>query len=144
MISFEVIDSDFVLKERNKIRAWLRSLATEEGKLLGDLAFVFCTDSYLLELNQKYLQHDTLTDVITFDYTENAKISGDIFISIERVAENAEKFEVLFADEVLRVLAHGILHLCGYEDKNTTAKQQMTAKEDYYMTKFYEFVPRGT
>ena len=107
----------------------------KEGYAAHYIQFVFCSDVYLLELNQQYLHHDTLTDIITFDYREGKKISGDIFISIDRVRENAGKFNVLFKEELHRVMIHGILHLCGYKDKDKKSKMLMTEKEDFYLRK---------
>ena len=115
------------------IRKWILSAIKNEGYTAGYIQFVFCSDDYLLELNQQYLHHDTLTDIITFDYREGKKISGDIFISIDRVKENAGKFNVRFKDELHRVMIHGILHLCGYKDKDKKSTQVMREKEDFYL-----------
>lgn len=115
------------------IRKWILSAIKKEGYTAGYIQFVFCSDDYLLELNQQYLHHDTLTDIITFDYREGKKISGDIFISIDRVKENTGKFNVRFKDELHRVMIHGILHLCGYKDKDKKSTQVMREKEDFYL-----------
>jgi rRNA maturation RNase YbeY len=110
-------------------------VAAEEGKKMGELNYVFCTDEYLLKINQDYLQHDTLTDIVTFDNSENPNlIEGDIFISYERVLENGEKLNTA-ESELQRVMVHGLLHLCGYKDKAKADKSLMTAKEDYYLAK---------
>jgi rRNA maturation RNase YbeY len=103
-------------------------------KNLGSLNYIFCTDNYLLQINNDYLKHNTLTDIITFDYTEGKMVSGEVFISVERVRENAALFSGSFKDELHRVMIHGILHLCGHKDKTPSAKKEMTAQEDYYLS----------
>lgn len=118
-----------------KIRAWLRLVIAAENKFLNELTYIFCSDSYLLSLNIEYLRHDTLTDTITFNTSENeAGISGDIYISIERVAENAAKYKVSFAEELQRVMVHGLLHLLGYNDKSARQKKIMREKEFAYLS----------
>lgn len=134
-IFFNNEEVDFKLSEKLKIKRWLKALISKENCVLGEINFVFCSDSYLLKMNQEYLQHDTYTDIITFDYCEITKtnlrrISGDVFISIDRIKENAEKFNTGFENELKRVLAHGTLHLIGYKDKKKEDKQQMTNKEN--------------
>ncbi|MBI5220161.1 MAG: rRNA maturation RNase YbeY [Bacteroidia bacterium] len=104
-----------------------------EDHKADEVIFIFCSDNYLLDLNIKYLSHDYFTDVISFDYSENNVISGDIFISVDRIRENAEKFNVTFQNELLRVMIHGLLHLFGYNDKTPAQKAAMTAKEDEYL-----------
>lgn len=116
---------------------WLNQIVLSENRIVGDLSYIFCNDSYLLELNQKYLQHDTYTDIITFDYSEGEVLSGDIFISVERIKENAIKYNVLFEEELRRVMSHGILHLSGYEDKKDKDKIIMRTKEDEKMMLFH-------
>ncbi|MBO4581645.1 MAG: rRNA maturation RNase YbeY [Bacteroidales bacterium] len=111
-------------------------MAREENKNIGRLAYIFCSDEYLLNINKKYLKHNYLTDVITFDYTNDNEISGDIFISAERVKENAKTYGQTFFCETLRVILHGALHLCGYKDKTEAEKKQMRAKENYYLEKY--------
>jgi rRNA maturation RNase YbeY len=101
---------------------------------MGDLTFVFCSDEYLLVLNNKYLKHDYFTDIITFDNTEGLTVHGDLFISVERVKENSAGLGVAFKDELYRVMVHGVLHLLGYSDKSKPAKQTMTSKEDFYLS----------
>ena len=130
MIQFFCEDIKFNLSQKRLYKTWIKQIAESEHRTLGDLNIIFCSDSYLLELNQKYLSHETFTDIITFDYGKASKISGDIFISIERITENATVFKVDFEDELLRVIAHGILHLCGYKDKQKTDKTIMTDKEN--------------
>jgi rRNA maturation RNase YbeY len=135
MISFHAEDVSFKLSDKIKHKQWLLALAKEEGKKIGELNYVFCSDAYLLEINRNYLNHDTYTDIVTFDNSDSANIiEGDIFISIERIAENATKFETE-SSELQRVMAHGLLHLCGYKDKAKGDKEQMTSKEDYYLGK---------
>lgn len=133
MILFHTEDIRFVLKEKTKIKSWIRLVVEKHKRKCGDIQFVFCSDRYLLEMNQQYLNHDTLTDVITFDYSKDdtqQPVSGDIFISIERIAENAEKFGKSKENELHRVMVHGVLHLLGYKDKNPAAKAEMTKAED--------------
>ncbi|NTW23811.1 MAG: rRNA maturation RNase YbeY [Lentimicrobium sp.] len=118
------------------IRSWLFNAIIAEEKSPGDISYIFCDDSHLLEMNIKYLKHDTLTDIITFDYTEGSVVSGDIFISIERVKENAKLYSKSFTDELNRVMVHGVLHLCGYKDKSPKDEALMRKKEDEYLSLF--------
>lgn len=136
-IQFFSEDIDFTLKEKQKVRQWIGATIKAEGfKRVGELSFVLCSDAYLLEINRQYLDHDTFTDIVTFDSSEDeGVISGDIFISVERTMENAKKFNVSERDELHRVIIHGILHLCGYYDKKKEDKTLMTEKEDYYLAK---------
>lgn len=135
-IQFFSEDIDFTLKEKQKVREWIGSTIKSEGfKRVAELSFVFCSDAYLLEINKQYLDHDTFTDIVTFDSSEDEdSIAGDIFISIDRIRENAEKFSVTERDELHRVIIHGVLHLCGYYDKKKDDKALMTKKEDYYLS----------
>lgn len=112
---------------------WIKKVITAEEHTLGDISFIFCSDGYLLEVNKKYLNHDYFTDIITFDYVEDKLVNGDIFISIDRVRENAREFKTTFYNEIHRILIHGILHLLGYKDKSKKDKIIMTEKEDYYL-----------
>lgn len=123
-------DISFHLREIRKKRAWFIRSIESERKVAGEINFIFCSDDYLLRMNIGYLNHDTLTDVITFDYTEGNTISGDIFISIPRVKENASIFSRSFNNELDRVMVHGVLHLCGYKDKTPANEKQMRLKED--------------
>src|SRR5690349_2315868 len=116
-ISFQTQDIDLVVKEKNKLRLWIVDAIKNEGKKTGDISYIFCSDSYLLEMNQQYLQHDDYTDVITFDYTEGERVSGDIFISYERILDNSNLLKTTPEDELHRVMIHGVMHLCGYKDK---------------------------
>ena len=126
--------SDLHLPKR-KIRNWINSAICEENKKSGDLSFIFCSDDYLLSINQQYLEHDYYTDIITFDYVEGDLVSGDIFISVERVRENSKFFKVLFMNELFRIMIHGVLHLLEYKDKQAEQKKIMTEKENYYLDK---------
>lgn len=122
--------TEFTLEDPESSCSWIKNVVNEEAKILGDLQYVFCDDDYLHGINLAYLDHDTLTDIITFDYTEGNVISGEIYISIERVKDNALTLGVDFKDELDRVLIHGVLHLCGYPDKTEDEKEVMRAKED--------------
>jgi len=136
-IQFFTEDIDFKIKEKGKIRQWILESVKNEGfKRVGELSFIFCSDDYLLEMNKQYLNHDTYTDIVTFDSSEDEDtIAGDIFISVERIRENAQKFRVAERDELHRVIIHGVMHLCGYPDKKPAEKAKMTAKEDEYLSK---------
>lgn len=115
---------------------WIKQVISIEGKRVGDISFIFCSDEYLLDVNRKYLNHDYYTDIITFDNVEGIVINGDIFISVDRVKENSKVFETSFDDEVHRILIHGVLHLLGYKDKTKKDKLLMTEKEDFYLKLF--------
>ena len=136
MIQFCTEDITFSLQEKLKHKAWLNEVAKQEGKKILELSYVFCSDEYLLKINQEYLNHDTLTDIVTFDNTEDPKkIEGDIFISIDRVKENGEKLGTS-ETELERVMVHGLLHLLGYKDKKKEDKALMTEKEDFYIKQY--------
>ncbi len=136
MINFCSEDITFSLKEKLKHKAWLNEVAKQEGKKILELTYVFCSDEYLLQINQEYLNHDTLTDIVTFDNSEDPKkIEGDIFISIERVLENGNKLGTS-ETELERVMVHGLLHLLGYKDKKKEDKALMTEKEDFYIKQY--------
>ena len=136
-IHFFSEDIEFKPEQKSHVRQWIKETIREEGfKKTGELNFIFCSDDYLLDINREYLNHHTLTDIITFDNSEtDDTISGDVFISITRVNENARTFGVSERDELHRVIIHGVLHLCGYTDKNRSQKEEMTAKENYYLAK---------
>ncbi|WP_413510977.1 rRNA maturation RNase YbeY [Myroides odoratus] len=136
MVSFNY-ELDFSLTNEEKYEQWIEAIITSENFLVGDINYIFCTDEYLHEINVKYLDHDTLTDVISFDYTDNQLVSGDIFISIERVQENATEFSVPFETEILRVMAHGLLHYCGYKDKGEQEEALMRKKEEEKIKMFH-------
>ncbi|WP_060875278.1 rRNA maturation RNase YbeY [Myroides odoratus] len=136
MITFNY-ELDFSLEQEDQYEAWIESIIASEGFLTGEINYIFCTDEYLHDINVKYLDHDTLTDIISFDYTENQVVGGDIFISIERVRDNAADFEVAFDVELLRVMAHGVLHYCGYKDKGEADEALMRQKEEEKMKMFH-------
>ena len=127
-------ECDFTLSKQDARSRWIINSIINESKRLGELNFIFCTDNYLLEKNIQFLDHSTYTDIITFDYCEGDFISGDIFVSVERVTENANTFEVDFEDELDRVLIHGVLHLAGYQDKRKEEVNTMREKEDFYLS----------
>lgn len=134
MITFQNIECQLKIN-KEAVSSWLNDIVIEENKILGDIVYVFCNDNYLLGKNIKYLNHDNLTDVITFDYSKDKLISGDILISINRVQENANIFEVDFLNELQRVMAHGLLHLLGYNDKTKDEEKEIRKKENYYLKK---------
>jgi rRNA maturation RNase YbeY len=124
----------FVLTNRESVLKWIEFAIHQENKVLGEIDYVFCEDNYLLEMNIKTMKHNTLTDIISFDYTIQDIISGDIYISTERVEDNAKYFKTKFKDELHRVMIHGIMHYCGYNDKSPKEKKMMRSKEDYYLS----------
>ncbi len=129
MISFNY-ETEFELNNEAIYSSWISKVIVSENKKEGEINYVFCDDEYLLKLNIEYLNHDTLTDIISFDYSVGNELNGDIFISIERVKENANDFEVSFEEELKRVLVHGILHYCGFKDKSPEDEAQMRSKEE--------------
>ena len=131
MISFNY-ETDFKLHNEKELSIWISSVINSEGFKEGDINYIFCNDDYLLQLNQEFLNHDTLTDIISFDYTLGKEINGDIFISIERVLDNAKDYQVDFSNELHRVMVHGVLHYCGYNDKTQKETQLMRIKENHY------------
>jgi len=133
---FENIDPKDIHPKTSK---WLENLIISENKKTGDINYIFCDDDYLLKVNQDYLDHDYFTDIITFDYVKGKTISGDIFVSLPRILDNASTLSQDFEKEFNRVLAHGILHLCGYKDKTEEEQTQMRAKEDFYINQFENF-----
>jgi len=135
MIAFEYLETEEIT-EINQNKKWLNRVISNEAKEEGDITYIFCDDDYLLEKNIRFLNHNTLTDVITFDYCEGNSVSGDIFISIERVKENSEVFKVDFLTELNRVMVHGLLHLLGYKDKTERESNLMRKKENYYLSKY--------
>ena len=135
MIAFEYLETEEIT-EINQNKKWLNQVISNEDKEEGDITYIFCDDDYLLEKNIRFLNHNTLTDVITFDYCEGNTVSGDIFISIERVKENSEVFKVDFLTELNRVMVHGLLHLLGYKDKTKRESNIMRKKENYYLSKY--------
>ena len=129
-------DINYKLKHKVLIRQWLSDAIAAEGFKLSALSYIFCSDPYLLSMNRQFLDHDTFTDIISFDNSElDSVLSGDIFISLDRIRENAIKYNVTDSDELHRVMIHGALHLLGYGDKSIAEKQQMTEKENFYLAK---------
>lgn len=136
MISYNY-ETDFELVNEQAFSNWISEVITSESKKEGEINYVFCDDNYLLEINQQYLNHDTLTDIISFDYSVGNELHGDIFISIERVKENAVDFNVSFDNELKRVMIHGVLHYCGYKDKSEEDERLMRSKEEEKMKLFH-------
>lgn len=136
MVSFFFEDiEEFDLSKFN-VEANVEKLVANEGKIMGDINYILCSDTYLLEMNKQYLKHDYYTDVITFDYCEDDVLSGDIFISVDTVRDNAKEYEVTFEKELQRVMIHGVLHLAGYKDKTDEDSKVMRAKENQYLVLF--------
>lgn len=133
MINFHYINSKKITLSKKSV--WLKNVITNEDKILGNVVYVFCNDNYLLKQNIKFLKHNFLTDIITFDYCKDNIVSGDILISTERVEENAKKYKVEFMLELDRVMVHGLLHLLGYNDKTKEDIKEIRRKEDYYLSK---------
>jgi probable rRNA maturation factor len=136
MINFNY-ESDFTLVNEEAIATWLSAVIVSEKKTEGEINYIFCDDEYLHKINLEYLNHDTLTDIISFDYTMGNELSGDIFVSIERVIDNARDYNTVFEDELKRVLVHGVLHYCGYKDKSTEDEVAMRIKEDEKLNMFH-------
>ena len=134
MVSYFTEDIVFPFKEKRLTSRWLKFVAESEAKRLGDVAVIFCSDNYILDVNIKYLQHDYYTDIITFDYCEGNRLSGDLFISVDSVRENASFYGTEFADELNRVIVHGLLHLIGYDDHTEADIAVMRSKENYYLS----------
>lgn len=132
MIEFNSTN-DFELVNPEQIIFWLKGVISAEKKIVGELNYIFCDDAYLHKINVDFLDHDTFTDIISFDYTQGNVISGDMYISVERVEENAQDFNCSFRDELSRVMVHGILHYCGYKDKSTEEAKLMRSKENTYL-----------
>jgi rRNA maturation RNase YbeY len=139
MIQYITENIKLPLLQKQKINRWIKETAAGYNKKIGEIAFIFCSDEKILEVNNHYLQHDYYTDIITFDNSEGLVISGDIFISLDTVKSNALEFGVSFDQEILRILIHGILHLCGQDDKTTALRNQMTEKENHALEIFFAF-----
>ena len=137
MIHFNESDIPCRVKSRLAVKSWLKQIIESRSKSVGEISIVMCSDKLLLETNQKYLNHDYYTDIITFDYTEEDKISGDLMISYERVKENAKKENVSVQEELRRVMAHGVLHLLGFKDKSEREAAEMRAQEDAALDLFH-------
>ena len=134
MVSYFKEDTSFAFKEKRLTSRWLKFVAQAEAKKLGDIGIIFCSDNYILDVNIKYLQHDYYTDIITFDYCEGDTLSGDLFISVDSVRENASFYGTEFPVELNRVIVHGLLHLIGYDDHTDEDIAVMRAKENYYLS----------
>ena len=142
-IQFHYLINPFHFPDRNKLKSFLISLIQKEGKEVDQINIIFCDDTYLININKEYLKHDTYTDIITFELSlNNAPILSDIYISIERVKENARSYDSSFNKELHRVIFHGCLHLCGYKDKKNEEELKMREKENHYLNQY--LVPRGT
>ena len=135
MISYFTQDTDFEFKGKRLTSRWLKEVAASEGRKMGDVSVIFCSDKYLLDINKKYLGHDYYTDIITFDYCEGDTLNGDLFISIDTVRANADFYGATFHEELSRVIVHGVLHLIGYDDHTEEDVKQMRAKENEYLAK---------
>lgn len=134
MVSYFYENTVFVYKGKLKNNRWLRLVAESEIRLLGNINLIFCSDNYILDINQRFLNHDYFTDIITFDYCEGNKLHGDLFISVDSVRENAVEYGTDFNEELSRVIVHGLLHLIGYDDHSASDKKVMRSKEDYYLS----------
>jgi rRNA maturation RNase YbeY len=136
MINFNY-ETDFILDNEEAFASWLSNVIVSEDKKEGEINYIFCDDEFLHKINLEYLNHDTLTDIISFDYSMGNELNGDIFVSIERVKDNANDFEVSFENELKRVLVHGLLHYCGYKDKSVEDEALMRSKEDEKTAMFH-------
>ena len=133
-ILFNNIDTFYVLKGKRNLKRWIENTIKKEKCFTGNMSFSFCSDEYLLQINREHLNHDYYTDIITFDFCEGKTISGDIYISIDRVKDNAKTENKTISNELFRVIIHGVLHLCGYKDKKPADARLMRQKEDYYLS----------
>lgn len=133
-ITFNDVDLKTSFKARTKIKEWVNKAIKKEGYRLGELSYNFCSDEHLLQINIEHLQHDFYTDIITFELNENKTIVGDVYISIDRVKDNAQQNNKTYSNELMRVIIHGALHLCGYKDKTKKEAALMREKEDYYLS----------
>lgn len=134
MITFHFEDTKFEFKRKVLTRRWLKLVAESEIRRIGDIAVIFCSDNYILDVNRRYLEHDYFTDIITFDYCEGDRLSGDLFISVDTVRENSVEYGTDFDEELDRVIVHGVLHLIGYDDHTEEETAEMRAKENYYLS----------
>ncbi|HET8803614.1 MAG TPA: rRNA maturation RNase YbeY [Aequorivita sp.] len=139
MIEFN-FETDFELRNESDLQKWISGIIISEGFELGEIVYIFCDDEYLHKLNVEFLDHDTLTDIISFDYNVRKQINGEIYISVERVADNAKDFKTNFENELHRVMIHGILHFCGYKDKSELDEQKMRDKEDESLKNLISFI----
>lgn len=136
MIDFNFEDIEFDLPDKKRLVRWITSVVKDEGRTLGNVSYIFCSDEYLWSMNKEYLNHDYYTDIITFDYVKDNVISGDLFVSYDRIKDNAEKFNVLRETELLRVMIHGVLHLVGYDDITDELEKEIHQREDHYLEKW--------
>jgi len=136
MIDFNFEDVDFELPDKNMLVSWIKSAVENEEKVLGNITYIFCSDEYLWNMNKQFLNHDYYTDIITFDYVKDGVISGDLFISYDRIKDNAKKFDVLRETELLRVMIHGVLHLVGYDDLTDEEEAEIHKREDFYLERW--------
>jgi len=134
MITYHFEQTKFVFRQKTLTSKWLRLVAESEIRRIGDISIIFCSDNYILDINRRYLGHDYFTDIITFDYCEGDRLSGDLFISVDSVRENSVDYGTEFKDELNRVIVHGILHLIGYDDHTEEDVKVMRSKEDYYLS----------
>lgn len=142
-VSFNYTDRTLPLKQKRQIKNFISDIFLMENKILEKLTYIFCSDNYLLNINKKFLFHNTYTDIITFDLSDSKKIiKGEIYISVDRVKENTIRYNTTFTDEFLRVIFHGALHLCGFQDKKDSEKQLMRKKEDFYLKTFHVKQPK--
>jgi probable rRNA maturation factor len=142
-VYFHSLQNSSFLKERKKLKVFIEAIFKKEKKTLQELHYIFCSDDYLLKINQQYLNHDYYTDIITFDLSEGRGIIGEVYICIDRLKENAKNFDSSYSKELHRLLFHGALHLCGYKDKTSTDKKLMNEKEEHYL-RLYKNVPQKT
>ena len=133
MVRYFFEDTDFQFKPKRFTSSWLKTVAESEIRRLGEVNLIFCSDNYILDINQRFLQHDYFTDIITFDYCEGNVLSGDLFISVDSVRENSLEYGTEFEDELNRVIVHGVLHLAGYDDHTEEDVKEMRSKENYYL-----------
>lgn len=139
-IHFFTEQTNFILKSKTKLRVWLKQVIHSYNRKINSLNYIFTSDENLLKINQQYLNHDTYTDIITFDQSiENQKIEADIYISIERIKENSRRLNINFDEELHRVMLHGVLHLLGFKDKSNTEKEEMRKKENHYLALRFNF-----
>ena len=136
-ITYQSQDTNFSLKNRRLISQWIKTVIAKHNKQLGNVSYIFCSNSFILDLNQKYLNHNYFTDIITFDYCSDNIIEGDIFISVDTVKDNSTRFNTNFNDELLRVIIHGVLHLIGFNDKTKKQQKQMRSMEDEALSIYY-------
>ena len=129
-ISFNFVETKDVVSQKNKVKSWIKSVAEKRGFKVGEISYIFCSDDYLLDINKTYLKHDFYTDIITFDYTDATKISGDLYISIDRIRDNAQELNLSFEQELHRVIIHGVLHLLGLKDKTEEDAKEMRKAEE--------------